>query len=263
MKRIFLPFILALFMLLPLVARADEISLSQTVQASQTAVYQFELHNETAVVHDYDLALTGLPYGLTASFSQGGPLLNRVAVQPDAYSVVEVHVEVPADTAVAHYAAQFSATRDDGETLTQPLTLNVESTYAIQIVNQSLNVTAFSGQEFAFDVTAANTGAAPITNIGLTITAPAKWIAHTDPASVTALEPGAEATFHATVLVPSSQVSIDQEIQLAIVSEQTTSQASSLMVRVQKSPSFIYIALGLMALAVTAVVIYVRRKGRR
>lgn len=77
------------------------------------------------------------------------------------------------------------------------------------------------------------------------------------------LEPGAETTFQASVLVPSSQVSIDQQLHLTLTSDQTSSPESSLMVRVQKSPTFIYIALGLMALAITAVVIYFRRKGRR
>ncbi len=48
MKRIlFTHAVVALLALLPLAVRADEITLSQTVQASQTAVYQIELHNET------------------------------------------------------------------------------------------------------------------------------------------------------------------------------------------------------------------------
>ena len=263
MKRFFLLPFLALLALLPLVVRADEITLSQTVQASQTAVYQLELHNETGTVHDYALALTGLPDSLTVTFSQGGPLLSTVTIQPNAYGVVQIQVAVPAETAVALYTAHFTATRDDGETLAQPLTLNVENTYAVQIASQSLNVSAFSGQEFGFDVTAVNSGAAPLTHLALTVDAPSKWIVQTNPVTLPSLEPGAETTFHATVLVPASQVSIDQELKLALTSDQTTSPESSLLVRVQKSPTFIYIALGLMALAITAVVIYIWRKGRR
>jgi uncharacterized membrane protein len=263
MKRFRLLPLVALLALLPLVARADEITLSQAVQASQTAVYQIELHNETVLVHDYALALTGLPAGLTGIFSQGGPLLTDVTVQPNAYGNVTIQVAIPAETAVAQYTAQFTATRDDGETFTQPLTLNVENTYAVKITSQSLNVSVFSGQEFGFDITAVNSGAAPLTNLALTVDAPAKWIVQADPLTLPTLEPGAETTFHATVLVPSSQVSIDQELKLALASDQSSSPESSLMVRVQKSPTFIYIALGLMALAITAVIIYIRRKGRR
>ncbi len=263
MKRTFLISLFSLFALLPLVAHADEVSLSQTVQASQTAVYQLELHNETAAAHDYALALSGLPKGLTVTYSQGGPLVNSVAIRANDYILITIQVAVPVETAVAHYDAQFSATRDDGEIVNQQLTLNVENTYALKIASQSLNVSAFSGQEFGFEVTAVNSGAAAITNVVLTVDAPAKWIVQSNPVSVAMLEPSAETTFQASVLVPSSQVSIDQQLHLTLTSDQTSSPESSLMVRVQKSPTFIYIALGLMALAITAVVIYFRRKGRR
>ena len=263
MKRTLLLLLFALLALTPLAARADEIILAQTVQASQTAVYQIALHNETAVPHTYDLALTGLPDGLTTVFTQGGPLLTQIDVAANSYGQVQMKVEVPVETAVATYQAQFTATRDDGQTLTQPVMLNVENTYAVKIASQSLNVSAFSGKEFGFDVTAVNSGAAPLDNVALTVDAPAKWVVRTDPVTVPALEPGAEATIHARVLVPSSQTTGDQTLQLALTSDQTTSPTSSLTVRVQKSPTFLYVALGLMGLAIVAAIVYFRRKGRR
>ncbi|MEZ4594907.1 MAG: NEW3 domain-containing protein [Chloroflexota bacterium] len=253
----------ALLALAPLAARADEISLAQTVQASQTAVYQIALHNETAAGHTYTLALTGLPDDLTVAFTQGGPRLTQADVAANSYGQVEMKVEVPVETAVATYQAQFTATRDDGQTLTQPVLLNVENTYAIKIASQSLNMSAFSGQEFGFDVTAVNSGAAPLDNLALTVDAPAKWVVRTDPITVSTLEPGAETTIHAQVLVPSSQVTGDQTLQLALISDQTTSPDSSLTVRVQKSPTVLYAALGLMGLAIAAAIVYFRRKGRR
>lgn len=266
MKRTQLLLIVALLTLLaltPLAARADAITLAQTVQASQTAVYQIALHNETAVSHTYDLALTGLPDGLTAAFSQGGPRLTQVNVAANTYEQVQMAVDVPVETAVAQYTAQFSAARDDGQTLTQPVVLNVENTYAIQIASQSLNVSAFSGQEFGFDVTAVNSGAAALDNLALTIDVPAKWVVRIDPTTVPTLAPGAETTLHAQILVPSSQVTGDQTLQLSLTSDQTTSPTSSLTVRVQKSPTFLYAAFGLMGLAVAAAIVYFRRKGRR
>ena len=257
---------LLLFVTLVLVAppvRADEITLSQTVQAGQTAVYQVELHNETAAGHQYNLALTGLPDSLTVTFTQGGPLLEQVDVAPNSYGLLQMRVEVPVETAVDQYQGQFSAARDDGQTLAQPLTLNVENRYAVKIAGQSLNVSAFSGQEFGFDVTAVNSGAAAINNLALVVDAPSKWVVRSDPATVPSLEPGAETVIHAQVLVPSSQISGDKTLQLMLTSDQASSPASSLTVRVQKSPTIIYAALGLMGLAVIGVVFYFRRKGRR
>ncbi|MCA9919641.1 MAG: hypothetical protein KC445_16900, partial [Anaerolineales bacterium] len=162
-------------------------ALSQTVQASQTAVYQLEIHNETAVTHDYALALSGLPNGLTATFTQGGPLVSQITVPANEYGSATMQVEVPVETAVGHYTAQFTAVRDDGEQLTMPVTLNVENTYAVKIVSQNLNLTAFSGKEFAFDVTAVNSGAAAVTNLALTLDTPAKWIVQTTPATIPTL----------------------------------------------------------------------------
>jgi uncharacterized membrane protein len=261
--------LLSLLILLALVgwvvpiARADEMALSQTVQASQTAVYQIDLHNETAITHDYTLTLSGLPATLTTTFTQGGPLVTQIAVSANAYGLVTIQVAVPAETAVGHYTAQFSATRDDGSTLTLPVTLNVENVYAVKIISQNLNLTAFSGQSFTFAATAANSGAAAVTNLALAVDVPAKWIVQTDPVTLPSLEPGAEAAFNVTVLVPASQVSKDQELKLALTSDQTTSPDSSLMVRVQKSPTFLYVATAVMGLAILGVFVYFRRKGRR
>ncbi|MCA9995534.1 MAG: hypothetical protein KDE56_07305 [Anaerolineales bacterium] len=263
MKRTQLLLLFALLTLTPLVARADKITLAQMVQASQTAVYQIALHNETETDHTYDLTLTGLPDSLTVTFTQGGPLLTQIDVAAGGYGQVQMKVDVPVETAVATYQAQFTTTRDDGQTLTQPVMLNVENTYAVKIASQSLNVSAFSGQEFGFDVTAVNSGAAPLDNLALTINTPAKWVVRTDPAAVPALEPGAETTIHAQVLIPSSQVTGDQTLQLLLTSNQATSPGSSLTVRVQKSPTFLYAAIGLMGLTITAAILYFRRKGRR
>ncbi len=144
-----------------------------------------------------------------------------------------------------------------------PITLNVENTYAVKIASQNLNLTAFSGKDFTFDVTAVNSGAAALTNLVLTVETPAKWIVQTTPETVPTLDMGAKTSFHVVVTVPSSQVAADQEIKLVLTSDQTASSVSPLTVRVQNSPTFLFVALTVMGLAIVGVVIYFRRKGRR
>ena len=244
-------------------AKADGIALSQTVQASQTATYQFEVQNDTAVDHTYSLALDGLPNTLVASFSQGGPLVDKIMVAANGYSALTLNVDVPTETIVGHYTAQVSITRDDGQTLNYPLSLTVENTYALQIVSQSTNLNAFSGQEFSFDVTVANQGAAAVTNATLVVDAPAKWIIVTDPATLPSIQPGDETTVHVRAAVPSSQTAQDQKISLSLTSDQTTSPDSILTVRIQKSPTFFYGALGIIGLAIAGVFLYFRSQGRR
>lgn len=244
-------------------AKADGIALSQTVQASQMAVYQFEIQNDTATDHEYSLALIGLPDTLTSSFSQDGPLVDKVLVAANGYGSLTLNVDVPTDTPIGHYTAQVKITRDDGQILNYPLSLTVENTYALQVVSQSTNLNAFSGQEFSFDVTVANRGAAAVTNAALAVDAPAKWIVTTDPTTLPSIQPGAETTIHVRAAVPSSQTAQDQKISLSLTSDQTSSPVSILTVRIQKSPTFFYGALGIIAFAIAGVFLYFRSQGRR
>lgn len=265
MKRLLslLIFSLALFEVGTVLARADEITLAQTVQAGQMAEIPLEIHNDAAVEHTYVLALTGLPDALLATFTQGGPVITSMTVPAHSYGQVTLRVQVPHETPVGHYTAQFRATRDDGSTLTHPVTLNVANTYAVKITSQNVNVTTFSGQEFTFEATAANTGATPVTNLSLVVGTPVKWVTQINPPSVGELAPGAETTFRVRVLVPASQVTIDQPVPLSLSSDQVSSPESTLLVRVQKSPNYLFAAGGLMLAAVAGVFLYFKRNGRR
>jgi len=262
-------FLLFTFMLLALVgsaaqlAWADGLVPAQTVQAGQTATFEIELRNETAQPHQYDLTLNGLPDSFTTTFTQGGPVISQVQVAANEATLLTLRVEVPLDTPVGRYTADFSALRDDGVTVTTPITLNVENTYAIRITSQNVNVSTFSGKEFTFDATASNTGAAGVTNLALAVDAPAKWVVRVDPTVVDNLEPGGTIDFHVQVVVPASQVTIDQPIKLGLTSDQTTSPESTLMVRVQSHPNYLLPAGLIVLVAVTVVFGYFRLKGRR
>lgn len=244
-------------------ARADGITLSQTVPAGQTAHYQLELYNETEVAHQYELAISGLPASLTTQFKQAGLVVETVEIGANAFATIAVAVAVPAGADVGHYPALFQATRDDGLAVSLPVTLNVSDAFALRIVSQSLNLTTFNGQAFSFDTTVINDGAAPLTDTMLELAAPDKWIVRTEPASAATIEPGAEMTFRTTVTVPKSQVATDENISLQAVSAETTSPATQLAVRVQNSPTFLYVTVATIVLALLGVAFYFRIKGRR
>ncbi|MCB0208962.1 MAG: hypothetical protein KDJ52_06520 [Anaerolineae bacterium] len=242
---------------------ADEVTLTQTAPAGVMAQYPLEIHNETGTDHTYQLTVTGLPDTLAVTFTQGGPVLDQVTVPANSYGQVTLRIDVPIDTLVGHYAGQFTATRDDGTALAHPLSLNVENTYALKITGQTTNANVFSGQEFTFETTAANTGAAPVTHLALQVDAPTKWLVQLDPPQVDSLEPGQTVSLNARVLVPASQVSIDQPLPLSVTSSETTSPTSELMVRVQKSPDYLIASGVVIALAVGGVFVYFKIKGRR
>ncbi len=242
---------------------ADGLVPVQTVQAGQTATFRIELRNEMAQQHQYDLSLNGLPDTLTATFTQGGPVIQQITVAANSYESLTLRVDVPIDTPVRRYTADVSAMRDDGVAVTTPITLNVENTYAIQITSQNVNLSTFSGKEFTFDATASNTGAAPVTNLALTLDAPSKWVVRVNPASVDSLEPGSTIDFRVQVVVPASQIAIDQPVTLVLTSDQVASPESTLMVRVQNNPNYLLPAGAIVLAAVAGVFVYFRIKGRR
>jgi uncharacterized membrane protein len=244
-------------------AAADSITLAQTVQAGEAALYQIELANETTASHRYELSSAGLPDTLLVTFTQGGPVLSTVTVDAHAYGLVTLRIEVPLDTSVGRYAGTVTAMRDDGVALTTPIVLNVENTYAVRIVSQSLNITTFRGQDFTFDVTASNTGAAPVTNLSLVVDAPSKWVVQVEPPVVNNLNPGADTLYHVQVFVPASQIAIDQPVSLSVSSDQASSPESTLTVRVQDSPGYLIVAAIVIVAAVIGVVVYLQARGRR
>ncbi len=249
--------------LIPGAAAADTVTSVQSAQAGATASYQLELTNDGPAAHDYRLQVTGMPTAAAATFVQDGPVLETVTLEPGAGTVLTLRVEVPADTALGRHAGAITATRDDGTTLTFPIVLNVENTFSLKIVGQSSNVTTFSGKEFTFDLTAANTGAAPLTNLAAQVDAPSSWSVRSDPGSTPELAPGAETVFHISVLVPTSQAALDQPVPLQVTSDQASSETGTLAVRVQTNPNYIPIAAGVVAVALVGTGLYFRAKGRR
>jgi uncharacterized membrane protein len=244
-------------------ATADTLAHVQAVQAGQTATYQIEIANDASGQHTYKLATSGLPATLKITFAEDGPVVDAVTVGAGKKGRFALRAEVPADTAVGRYAGAVTATRDDGVVVTTPLILEVENTYSLKVVSMSRTIATFSGQEFAFDVSASNTGAAPITNVGVKMDAPGKWIVQSDPKVVASFEPGAETVFHVKVLVPSSQAAIDQPVSLTVAGDQATGPPESIAVRVQTNPSYLPIAGAVVVLALVGVVLYFRIKGRR
>jgi uncharacterized membrane protein len=260
--------VFSIFLLLSLVcivqmSLADETALSATTQAGQTAAYTVELRNDSAVSHDYRLMLAGLPEDMAVTFTQAGPVLESITIPAGMYGQITLTIRVPPDTALGRYTAVLSAIRDDSAILTLPITLHVENTYAVHIVSQNVNINTFSGQEFTFEAVAANSGAAPITNLRLGVNAPARWIVRVDPSSVTQLEPSGEVKYTVWVLVPATEPAVEEKLTLTINSDQTTSPDASLRVRVQTSPNIFLFAGIISVVAIAGVFIYFRVKGRR
>jgi uncharacterized membrane protein len=193
----------------------------------------------------------------------GGAILESVTIPAGGAGLIYARVHTSVATAVGSYPGEFTAIRDDGETVRLPITLIVENTYALQIVSQSVNISTFSGQTFTFNVLANNAGAETVNNVALRVDTPAKWIVQTEPLQVDALEPGGDVGFHVQVVVPPSQVASDQPVTLMVVADEVSSPEGKLIIRVQKSPNYLLAAGGIMAVAVVGVFVYFRANGRR
>lgn len=256
-------FVLGLLLLSGRQALADEIALTQIVQAGETVVFTIELRNESAADHTYTPAFTGLPDAVSLTFSTGGAIRESVTIPAGEAGLIYARVNTSVTTPVGNYPGEFMVARDDGEVVRLSATLIVEDTYALEIVSQSTTLSTFSGQTFTFDVSAKNTGAATVNNVALQVNTPVKWVVQTEPSQVHALEPGGNVAFHVQVIVPPSQVAIDQSVTLMVVADEVSSPEGKVIVRVQKSPNYLLAAGGIMALSVVGVFVYFRANGRR
>lgn len=267
MKRAFflmaVPLLIAAALVLPAQALADSATAAAIVQAGGTATLAFDVTNQTASEQSYTLTATGLPPQATADFTEDGTVSTTVAVPANSDLPVTMQVQIPAGTPVGTYAGSFTATRGDGATSNVPFVLAVQNAYALKITSTAQNISAFSGKDFALDVAVSNTGAAALTNVVPAMDMPSKWVLLSDPANVPSLDPGAEAVFHLTITVPASQVAIDQPVSVSVTSDQVSSPASDLSVRVQSNPVFLPVAAAVVVLALIAVAVYFRLKGRR
>lgn len=259
----FIAMVMVLMSLFALGVSADTVTLAQTVQAGKSGQYELEIYNESSASQVYKLTVDGFPSGVTTTFSQGGPVLSEITVPANDFSIVQLKISVSADTPEGNYIGQFFAVRDDGTVITQDLALKVENQYALKITSQTMNVSAFSGQSFSVNITAANSGSAPLSNVAVAMDVPAKWIVTTTPQKADSLGAGDTVDFKVDVLIPTSQPAIDQSVDLKITSDQTESEPGKLMVRVQKSPNYLFASGGLVIFALGGVFVYFRRKGRR
>lgn len=254
---------IAFTLIAAIVVNADAIAIEQTLQAGSAVQIALEIKNDTSMNHDYAFSITGFPSGVTSRFAQNGTVAERVALAANSAKTVVLRLTTAPETAVGQYVGEINAARDDGFSVTMPLVLNVENTYALQIVSQTLNATTFSGQEFTFNVTGLNAGAAAITNAALRLDLPARWIAQIEPQSSAQVEPGAQVEYTIRITVPATQAALDQPLTFAWVSDQAISADASLMVRVQDNPNFLPIAAGIGVLAILGVFFYFRKQGRR
>ncbi|PKQ16968.1 MAG: hypothetical protein CVT67_02140 [Actinobacteria bacterium HGW-Actinobacteria-7] len=244
-------------------AWADSVRPAITVQAGSSASLTFQLTNDTSVEHSYELTTTGLPGRATATFAETGPVVTAIKVGAGKTAQVNMRVQVLPEAALAISEVTFVTRRDDGAVVRTPFGLEVQSTYALRITSASKSVSTFSGQDFKLDMVVANAGAAAVTNVLPKLEMPPKWVLVSDPQFVPNLDPGKEAVFHLTITVPASQVAIDQPVSVGVAGDQTASPASPVTVRVQNNPVYLPVAGGVVIIALGAVVIYFRRKGRR
>jgi len=253
----------AISILLVGTAWADTITPAAMARAGARASLTFEVSNDTAAKHTYDLSARGLPAGVDVTFVESGPVVAKLGVGARSSVPVTLRAVIPVDAKVAKYKGAFLVTRDDGAKVQTPFSLSVSNKYALKIASISKNISAFSGQDLTLDVTVANSGAAVATNLTPSLNIPSKWVLTSSPEFVRNLSPGQEAVFHLKVAVPASQVAIYQPVSVAVASDQVTSPASSVSVRVQNNPAYLPIAGAVVLVALVALVVYFRRKGRR
>ena len=242
---------------------SDSFTINQNIKPGQTAEYSLEISNNSNKEQSFKLSSDGLPKLMNISFTANGPALKSITIPANDRTQLTAAVEVPINTKPGKFTGRFTAVDSKGSSSSIPFSMNVTNIHSLKIISWTTTVQAFSGQDFNFEVEILNSGISNESNITIIVDAPAKWIVQLPRIKIKNLLPGEKNKMSVKILIPSSQVAVDQIIKFHIKSDFTESTKRELTVHVQKNPVF-FIPLGIIALLTIIIVfVYFKIKGRR
>ncbi|MCJ7688418.1 MAG: NEW3 domain-containing protein [Clostridiaceae bacterium] len=223
------------------------------------------IKNDDVKVHNYILVLNSTPKGFQVGFTLNNKIIDKLILKSGENEVINLKIKVPQTAKAGSNNFSVEVKRDDGKISTMPLSITINNEYSLSIVNSVSGLSVINGQNLTFDVTVSNTGNKKLDNIGLKLDMPAKWMVKSTTPKTLVLKPNENGTFKVQIMVPSSQVTGNSNINL--VATTTTGKINStnvtIPVIVQSNPNFIYWIIGLIIISCIATVIYFRKHGRR
>jgi len=232
--------------------------------ADSDFTYNLTIANNTPEDQTFTFDPTG-PEGWTVTASPTAEArAETVTIDAGGTGQVKVTASPPDSAEQGDYTIDVSVVAANGAT--GDISLTAEVTGSPQLVlgtaDQRLDVSGPSDHEHRVPLIVANSGSAPLEDVKLAATAPSGWDVSFDPQTITEVKPNETAQVTAIVKPSSSAVAGDYSITVR-ASAGSNSQSIELRYTLKGSRTLGYVAIGVIAAAVLALVGVFVRFGRR
>jgi uncharacterized membrane protein len=233
------------------------------ISAGGEASYRISITNEDVILHIYTLSCPVFPKEFKTHFLLDKKVITDLEVKAGDSAVIELRVSVPLSAAAGTNSIQAAAKRDDGRINTLPLSLTVNGDYSLSITNRLNGLSGINGQSLSFDIAVSNTGSKDISDVGLKLSLPYKWVVQSINPQKLSLKTGENGMFKVQISIPQSQVSGNYTLKTTAVSGEISSMQMEIPIIVQNNPNYIFGVIVLIAAAGIGTILYFHKHGRR
>lgn len=231
--------------------------------SSSAFTFNLTLHNDTAADATFSMDTAG-PAGWTVTAKPAGQAqATSATVAAGSTGGITVSATPPTDVAAGTFPVKVTVT-GGGKTATTDLQVIITGVYTMTVStpDQVLSTTANAGTEKDFQITIANTGTAPITNVKPTASAPTSWTITFNPPTVASIDPKKQVTVTAQITPTSDAIAGDYAVTMTATGAEANGN-TDIRVRVE-TPQFWWI-VGVVLIAGTFAGLYwvFRTYGRR
>jgi uncharacterized membrane protein len=250
------------------VGAAGDVTMTTVVPAqrgSASSTFSFSLQVQNSTAQDLTLSVSAQgPDGWTVVASLTGESQAASAiVKAGSSSGVSISANPPNDVTAGAYPITVTATAGTKQ-VQQALEVDITGSYTMTMTTPNA---VLSGHGAASGVTEqqfviTNTGTAPITNVGLTATAPTDWKVEFDQPTVATLAPNTPVTVTAKITPSGNAITGDYMLTVKATGDQANA-SQDFRFTVETGIEWLVIGLGLIVLVGIGVSWVFRRYGRR
>jgi len=243
-----------------------EITMSSRVSATIGAVTSIPLKIKNSGYADdsYVLSVEGLPYGFTASFKEGNLAVSQVFIESGSMKEITLEIFVPSNAEPSELRLKVRA--EGMFSAEAELNLSIVGTFQLTFEPEGgkYTVTASQGETVELKGNVKNSGVGTtLTNIKILATLPSEWdVLDIEPELIPSLKAGESYPVSIKISIPATASPSEYRVTLSISADQS-SATDRLTVVVQEKGYATFLGLAIIALALLALYVMIRKIGRR
>ncbi len=240
----------------------DSISQQINVSLNQQASTSFNLMNTDSKSHQYSLDFKSINNQYESYFDSNKQIVKQIDLNQN--ESLNLNLNLTMINQIQNYDhAKIIVTRDDGQVIEYPITINVQEDYVMSVSSNLSQIDATSGSGFDVSISIFNQGSQTLNNIQVVADLPSKWTSTQTSNVLYSLSPNESSILSMHINIDNAQSSGLVNINLQAISDQISSEQTSLDVNVKTNLNLSVWMFGLLAVISTFVLIQFRRFGRR